>query len=888
MLMVEFKANATHYMGADLSYKCLTNDTVEFTLKIYRDCSGTTPLSSYPINVEAPSCGLFTSFDVNQVGVETEVSPLCPSQISQSTCNPGGTLPGVQQWIYKGRIVLTQNCSDFLFYWEDCCRNNAITNVNTAGSVGLRVEVTWNRSIAITDDSPAFSALPVPYICQGQLMNYNHGGYDPDGDSLVYTMVTPLSDLGTPGYTPFQYTAPWTANYPLTTTTGSVIFDPATGQLTLTPLNQEITCLAIRIDEYRNDTLIGSVIRDIEVVVLPCNNLAPTQALNNFENLQGGVITGPNTIEVCPGSTMSFDVYGSDPDGNTITLFSNIATVLNGGVSTLTTYTIDSAKIHLVWTPSGADTGNYVITVTMSDDACPVFGQSSYSFVINVPQSTYAGPDISLCWPDTSADLLVTGGAVFSWTPSVGLNDTSIYNPTAIPIVTTTYYVESDLSSNCKNRDTIIVFVLPALILNPVSNHDTVCAGDQIQLFAGISGGGGAGYNVDWSSNGSPFNSTVTNPTTNPTIPTTYYLNVTSGSCIQNDSVFVFARPIPSSIFTIAPVDICPLQHVTANYPGSTTGLLNTWTFGSGNIISGNGFGPYVLYWNNAGVFPVNLQITDLTGCTSNTTLSVIVHPNPNADFSSNPSEGCAPLDIAFANTSTGTGANSTYVWDFGDGGGSSDSIPNYTYTNSGDFDVTLTASTSWGCKDTMVKPSFIHVIDHVIPSFTTTAISGQEYDLSVATFSFTNTSQFADTYLWYFGDGLTSTDVNPVHTYLNVGHYTVTLVASNQFCSELDTFKTIVIVSWNDIVFPTGFSPNNDGDNDYFKELYKKGVVTLNYKIYNRWGKLVFESSDPNGSWNGKLNGEDCEIGAYIWEASATMLNGNHLYKKGNVTLVR
>lgn len=104
MLMVEFKANATHYMGADLSYKCLTNDTVEFTLKIYRDCSGTTPLSSYPINVEAPSCGLFTSFNVDQVGVETEVSPLCPAQISQSTCNPGGTLRVFNNGFIKGEL----------------------------------------------------------------------------------------------------------------------------------------------------------------------------------------------------------------------------------------------------------------------------------------------------------------------------------------------------------------------------------------------------------------------------------------------------------------------------------------------------------------------------------------------------------------------------------------------------------------------------------------------------------------------------------------------------------------------------------------------------------------------------------------------------------------
>ena len=61
-----------------------------------------------------------------------------------------------------------------------------------------------------------------------------------------------------------------------------------------------------------------------------------------------------------------------------------------------------------------------------------------------------------------------------------------------------------------------------------------------------------------------------------------------------------------------------------------------------------------------------------------------------------------------------------------------------------------------------------------------------------------------------------------------------------------------------------------------------------MSYKIYNRWGSLVFETGSTNGVWDGKQNGEDCEVGVYIWEANATMLNGNHLYKKGNVTLLR
>ncbi len=878
-------AKATHIMGADLSFKCLPNNIVEFNLSLYRDCSpGSAQLQgSYTIDVSSASCGIFTSVTVFQVGNGIEVSPLCPLQINNSTCN-GGTLPGVQQFKYSGSIQLTQPCTDYLFAWESCCRNGSITNIIGPLNTGVRVEATWNKAVATCDDSPAFSALPVPYICQGQLINYNNGGYDPDGDSLVYSLVDPLSDFA--GGVPFQYNAPFNSAYPLTTPSGSVGFNPATGQITLIASNLEITCLAIRIEEYRNDTLIGSVMRDIQVVVLNCANLAPEQVLNNFENLQGGVITGTNIIEVCPGSSMSFDIFSHDPDGNNLSLFSNIATVLNGGTYSVTNFGVDSSKIHLVWTPTGIDTGNYVITVTMSDDACPVFGQSAYSFVINVPQSTYTGPDISLCWPDTSTQLIVTGGAIFSWTPVTGLSNAAIYNPIAIPGVTTTYYVESDLSSNCKNKDTIIVFVLPSLVLNPTSSQDTICLGDQVHLFSGITGGGSATYNVDWTSVGSSFNSTQTNPFANPTIPTTYFLNVSSGSCIQNDSIFIFVNPLPSSNFSLSPSNICPKQLTTVNYLASSVGLLNNWGFGNANVISGSGWGPYSLSWDNAGVKPVYLQVTDLTGCTSKDTLYANVHPNPTANFTGAPTEGCDPLEVFFTNQSSG--GDSTYTWVFGDGGSSSDENPSNIYSNSGDFDVTLIATTYWGCKDTITKSDFVHVIDHVIASFTTTAISNQEYDITQATFNFTNTSQFADNYLWFFGDGGTSIEIDPIHSYSNVGTYTVTLVATNEYCSDTFTFSPIVIVSWNDILFPTGFSPNNDGFNDLFKEIYKKGVVTLNYKVYNRWGGLVFETSDPSGEWNGKLNGEDCEIGVYIWEANATMFNGNHLFKKGNVTLLR
>jgi len=883
MIVLGKNAKASHMMGADLQFKCLSNDTIQFTLKFYRDCSGISPDNQYNIDIQSATCGIFTSCLVSLVGSPVEVSPLCPSQISQSSCN-GGSLPGVQKWEYSGKIYLPTPCTDYVFSWEDCCRNAAITNIAAPGSTGLRVEATWNKAQADCDNSPAFSALPVPYICLNQLINYNHGGYDPDGDSLVYTMVQPLADATST----FTYNPPFTNTYPLTTPSGTVTFNSATGQLTMTPSGSsplETTVLAIRIDEYRNDTLIGSVMRDIQVVVLNCNNLSPEIVGNDIQNMQGGNQLANNIVEVCPNSTLTFDVFGHDPDNNNLTIGSNISTVLPGGTFNQNMFTNDSGVIHISWTPTVNDTGTYVITVNMVDDACPVFGQAAYSYIINVPKSTDAGPDISLCWPDTVAQLQVVGGTIFTWSPSTGLSTTNGNSPVAIPSQTTTYYVESDLSNFCKNKDTVIVFVLPALSLNPISTPDTICDGAQVHLFAQITGGGGTGYLVNWTSDVGGFNSSQTNPTDNPNLTTMYYLYVTSGSCQQSDSVAVVVRPTPVSTFSVTPINLCPWGNTTINYSLSNAGLTNNWNFGTAHIVSGTNWGPYVAWWNTPGPKPITLTVTDANGCNSSTTITANVHPQPVADFSGVPLSGCSPMDVIFTNASSN--GDSLYSWIFGDGGTSTNENDVHTY-NTGDWDVTLYVTTYWGCRDTMTKVAFVHVIDHVVADFTVDCVAGQEYDLSEATFHFTNTSQFADSYEWHFGDGTTSTELNPVHTYGSVGAFTVTLIAFNEYCEDTFTFEPIVIGSWNDIVFPSAFTPNNDAHNDFFHELFNKGVINLHYEIFDRWGQLVFETSSVDGAWDGKFKGEDCEVGVYSWSAEGDMLNGNHIYKKGNVTLLR
>ncbi|MFB6306031.1 MAG: hypothetical protein ABEH43_03430, partial [Flavobacteriales bacterium] len=100
LLLIPSKVQASHAMGADITYECLGNDQYVFTLVLYRDCDGITPSSTQTLDFESSSCGTSFSQSLSFVGDTTEVSQLCESEINNSTCN-GGTQPGTQQWIYR-------------------------------------------------------------------------------------------------------------------------------------------------------------------------------------------------------------------------------------------------------------------------------------------------------------------------------------------------------------------------------------------------------------------------------------------------------------------------------------------------------------------------------------------------------------------------------------------------------------------------------------------------------------------------------------------------------------------------------------------------------------------------------------------------------------------
>jgi gliding motility-associated-like protein len=146
-------------------------------------------------------------------------------------------------------------------------------------------------------------------------------------------------------------------------------------------------------------------------------------------------------------------------------------------------------------------------------------------------------------------------------------------------------------------------------------------------------------------------------------------------------------------------------------------------------------------------------------------------------------------------------------------------------------------------------------------------------------TVNFTNNSTGAFNYLWNFGDGDTSIITSPTHIFELQGEYQVVLTAYNTpGCKTSDTLTIIV-----DGDVPNVFTPNGDGSNDKFS-FNRLSVKSFNAQIFNRWGKKVFEWTDPKDGWDGS----ESQSGVYYYIVTMTTLTGEVEELHGTITLMK
>jgi gliding motility-associated-like protein len=229
-----------------------------------------------------------------------------------------------------------------------------------------------------------------------------------------------------------------------------------------------------------------------------------------------------------------------------------------------------------------------------------------------------------------------------------------------------------------------------------------------------------------------------------------------------------------------------------------------------------------------------------------------------------------------------------SWNWIFGDGNASSVQDPFNIYQTSGAYAVSLTITTAAGCSASVTLLNYINVYPVPNADFTT-----QESQISITDpiVHFIDQSQTNITqWQWSFGDNGTSIQTNPTHTYADAGNYDVELTVTNQYGCKDSVRKTIVIKDEFAFYIPNAFSPNGDGNNDAFTAV-GTGFADFEMYIFDRWGELIYKTTDYAKPWDGKVKGRGDEVqeDVYVYKIRVTEeANKKEHFYEGHLSVVK
>ncbi len=646
-------AFASHAAGGELIYEWIGGNTYVFTFKFYRDCTGVSEPGIAQLCINN-TCN-FNQYTVSLPKIATlpdgrvngsQVASGCPS--FKNTCDSAGSsLPAYREWWYQDTVTLQGKCDNWRFGVSVSARN---PSQNITGGF-LYVEATLNNLNVLYNNSTVFNTKPVPYVCVNMPFTYNNGAVDKDKDVLVFEPIIPLNNSSCAGaHTPvsFQTLTPplGLPNNPFQTN-NTYVLNAATGNISYTASQQGAQTTTMRVKEYRNGILVGSVIRDIQVQVLPCNSTPVALDIDTLSLVNSSLDSG--TVLGCVNVPLSFcfDVKATDT--------STLLAISDNKQVTFSTATIsyqnnatDSVRGCFTWTPTSADSGLKVLTIIAKDSTCRAPGVAvTQVFTIpvmietNAPNPKVITP-VDLCY-NVIPDSLVANGKNLLWynsaTGGVGIPGPII--PDVSKLGDTSYFV-SQTPSGCESPRTrvdITVHDFPTIDL--VSLEDSVCAfnllkiknKDTSSIITFFS------WNVDTGRiAGTPTDSTVEAWWTSSGIKT-IYLTLYNHLCSVSDSLDIYVKNGPNAYFHITH-DVClgaPVDIIPTDYNGTYT-----WTL-DGQTINDTAYKPkYVLNWPTIGTKKAQLHIKGYNGCEHTYLDSVTVHSFPLAKISIDDHKLCA------------------------------------------------------------------------------------------------------------------------------------------------------------------------------------------------------------------------------------------------------
>lgn len=450
----------------------------------------------------------------------------------------------------------------------------------------------------------------------------------------------------------------------------------------------------------------------------------------------------------------------------------------------------------------------------------------------------------------------------------------------------------ADSSQNCNEIALKIAFHFGPVDATASILGDTAgCAPFTVQLQNNSTNG--ATYVWDFG-DGSPTSTQFTPGAHTYNTPGTYTIHLTvtnANACNRTiDSTTLTVKVDSGAInadFTTQLVDTCDSFSATVtntsqynSIPNASTWTKFFWHYSDGYIY--NGTTPPIHQFPDTGTYSITLVMVDTTACNNPDSVTKTIHFSKSlVDAAIDmPDSLCLGEGVVFVNGSTN---GITYIWNFGDGDTAMTTEPYHVYDSTGIYTVTVIAINPAACNHSDTASKVIKIKPHAIADFSYLPAT----PIPNTPISFINHSQNATSYLWGFGDGGSSEEENPIHMYRKTGYYEVCLDANNPDNCPDTICKKIYSDIHPIIDIPNAFSPNGDGINDI---LYARGaaVETMDLRIWNRWGELVFESTSLDHGWDGMYNGKPQEMDAYAFVLTATFIDGTTFEKQGNITLLR
>src|SRR6201993_2698979 len=895
------------------SYTICNGSSQTFTVSGASTYTWTNPATLTGANTANPTASPTTTTVYSVTGTSASAcSNLTPATVTV-TVNPKPTytLSGNAYTICNGGSQTFSVSGASTYTWTPA---TTLTGTNTANPTASPTtttvySVTGTSALSCSNLTPAtvtvnVTAIPSMSLAASSYTICNGGSqtFTVSGAS-TYTWTNPATLTGASTASPTANPTTTTVYTVSGTASGCASSSPLTVTLTVNPTptisiaplgSNSVICngASVVITPSVNPSSAATYTLNPGNQVGPSFTVSPISSITYTINATDGTTGCPNAaagaaiipITVNPTPTITINPLGSN---SVICNGASVVITPSVNPSSAATYTLNpGSQIGTSFTVSPSSS----ITGTDGTTTC----QNATSDAASVPITVNPTPTISIA-PLGSNSVICNGGSVVI-TPSGATTYT--LNPgnqtgtscTVSPTSSITYTINgSDGTTACQNATSdaasvpITVNPTPTISINPLGSNSVICNGGSVV----ITPSGATTYTLN------PGNQTGTSFTVSPSSSTTYTIDgsnsVTGCSNAITDVVSVPITVNPTPTISIAPLGsnsvICSGTSVVITPSGATTYTLNP-----GNQV-GTSFTVNPLSTTTYTVDGSDGS-TSCTNAAANAALApIMVNQTPTLSVSgatvasancgqttggvsgidnSSVSGGAAPYNYQWTSVSTGSVVSTTS-----------------TLINQGLGTYSLLVTDVNGCVANVTGGSSTFTVPASAAIVASMANSNPTTGTVPLAVSFTNTSVGATNYTWSFGDGDTSTAVNPTNTYTNAGTYTVILTAINGACSDTHTITVIANVPTT-LIIPNVFSPNGDGTNDEFF-IPNTGMASLNCDIFNRWGQLLYTITAPNQGWDGITpNGDKAPEGTYMYLSVAKGLDGQTYKQQGTVMLVR